>query len=499
MTELLEPVFGALRPLTSPFLALAVTLLLPVLRRMPTRRALVLGLVAMGAMFAGYHALVAYPRASRWLAASESPFAAAYLVIILPALLLPRRGWYRLHLIVPAACVAFLAVGVYDGYRSVPAGEEGFYWLLVRPVWVAVGVASALVLVRGLFSLPTFRKVVRISCALVLLYGGFALRADYQDYQAMRERRAEASDDVMTISETSPVMRTDRRLSFLLSAPCRFSADGGYVQGCNMELLQRLMQIDGTKLAERDPGALAALEMGLGAGAFLVIFAFITARWTCGWLCPLSALGDLFDRGRRLVGAPHLKPAQPVKLAYLFSGAGLAAIGLAMARAVPHLDAEGKFAGCKIPLYPFCKICPGNQVCPVAAGGPGEWPGLPGWEWALGYFRVGVAVVLGVFLVSFMVGRRLWCRLCPMGMLAGLFSRGGATRLRKDATKCNQCGACAEVCPMDIDRVRAEMSDADVSSYDCVLCLQCVASCPRDECLSVEHGGARIASSRYAP
>jgi len=36
-----------------------------------------------------------------------------------------------------------------------------------------------------------------------------------------------------------------------------------------------------------------------------------------------------------------------------------------MAKAFPHLDANGKFAGCKLPIYPLCKLCPGQQVCPV--------------------------------------------------------------------------------------------------------------------------------------
>ena len=84
-----------------------------------------------------------------------------------------------------------------------------------------------------------------------------------------------------------------------------------------------------------------------------------------------------------------------------------------------------------------------------------------------------------------------------MGMIAGLFNRGGMFRLMKDSSKCNHCGVCADVCPMDIDVVRSEMTDRNVSSFDCVLCLKCVEKCPRDGCLSLEHADGRIVESRY--
>jgi ferredoxin len=300
----------------------------------------------------------------------------------------------------------------------------------------------------------------------------------------------------MKIEETVPVLRHRGRKTYLPSAPCRFTADGGYVQGCNMELAQRLMQADWSKAAARDPAALGEIGVLFGALVLFLATSFVLARWFCGWVCPLSAIGGALDWLRRMLRLPHLKPARPVKLAYLFSGAGLAGLTLAMARAYPSLDQDGRFLGCKIPLYPFCKICPSQQVCPVASGGPGAYAGLPTWaEWP--FFRTAVLALLVIFAASFALGRRLWCRFCPMGMISGLFNRGGLVRLRKDAAKCNRCGVCADVCPMDIDLVRSEMREADVSSYDCVLCLECVARCPRDGCLTLEHAGATTAESRF--
>ncbi|MFH1605120.1 MAG: 4Fe-4S binding protein, partial [Pseudomonadota bacterium] len=345
------------------------------------------------------------------------------------------------------------------------------------------------------------RFAVRLACAFVLVYGGFAFRQSYADHQAMLARRPTANEQrgMLNLSETSPVLLNDRRMTYLPSAPCWFTADGGYVQGCNMELYQRVMMVNYKEVAQDDPNpsAVGALSLLGGALALFLIMSFVGARWFCGWLCPLSAIGGVLDWLRRFLRLPHFKPSGAMKRVYVVLGLGLAVLGLLLSAAFPYLDEKGEFAGVKIPQYPFCKICPSERVCPVAAGGPAAYPPLATTEWGFGFFRYASMGMLAVFLLSFAAGRRFWCRLCPMGMTSGLFNRGGMFRLRKDALKCNRCGMCAEVCPMDIDSVRAEMEHADVSSFDCVLCLRCVEICPRDGCLALEHGGVRLTESRF--
>jgi len=501
MNDFLQPILNLAEPLTSALLALLVVLAIAWLRGRPwtarARRGAFVLVVAL--FFAVYYLVRGTAAGARWLAAMNTPFAAVFLTVVLPAMHLPRNKWYRLFLVWPVLLVAIAVVSVVDAYRAVPGNARGFHWILVRPVWLIAGVTATLVLIQPLLRLATFRRVVRGTCLVVLVYGGFALRQSYDDYQAMLARRKDAVQDMMLLSETSPVMQHDDRLAYLPSAPCRFTADGGYVQGCNLEMIQRLMQVNLGAVGRRDPSAIGALSIILGALVVFLVFCFATGRAACGWLCPLSTLGDVLNWFRVRLGLPHYKPAQPVKLAALFSGIGLGSIALAMAKAYPHLDAEGKFAGCKIPLYPFCKICPSQQVCPVAAHGVSAYAGLPTWDWGFGFFRAACMALLAFFALGFIASRRLWCRLCPMGMIAGLFNRGGMFRLAKDAGKCNQCGVCADVCPMDIDMVRSEMTDENVSSFDCVLCLKCVEKCPRDECLSIEHAGAKVAESQYQP
>lgn len=499
VTQAIQPVLELAAPLNNCLLAVLVTVLLLWLRRRfpdVRWRLLAVGLVVSG-FASAYHLMASEPAGARWLAALNSPLFAVYLVIIMPALYLPRGPWRQAFMVFPAAILLLAAFAVRDAYDTVPPDRRGFYWLLIRPAFLIGGVVSLLVLIQPLLSLEWFRRAVRLTCFLLLVYGGFALRQDYSDYQAMLARRPQAQAGIMNLSETWPVLQSDRRMLYLPGAPCRFTADGGYVQGCNLEMFQRFMQLDFAKVRRGDPGTIGTLSVLLGALILFLCLCFLSGRWACGWLCPLSTLGGVLDWFRRRLGLSHLKPAQPLKLTYLFSGLGLAGMGLAMAKAYPHLDAEGKFAGCKIPIYPFCKICPSQQICPVAAHGPDNYPGLPTWEWGFGFFRVATIALLAIFVLSFAMGRRLWCRLCPMGMISGLFNRGGMVRLVKDASKCNRCGVCAEVCPMDIDLVRFEMNNNDVSSFDCVLCLKCVAKCPRDGCLQLEHAGKKVVESRF--
>jgi ferredoxin len=344
--------------------------------------------------------------------------------------------------------------------------------------------------------LRVFRPAVRLTCFLVLIYGGFALRQNPTDYRDMIGRR-KTQAAVMNLSETAPVMRYDDRMVHLPSAPCRFAPDGGYVQGCNMELAQRFLQIDFRRVQRGDPSEVNAMGSILASTLVFLVLAIVLSRAACGWLCPLSSMGELFNFIRRRTGRSPIRPSPRVRNAYLYSGLGLSGLGLAMSALYPYIDANGNFLGCKIPLYPFCKLCPSQQLCPVAGSGPAGYPPLPGLEWAFGLFRYGCLVLLALFVVSTLAGRRLWCRFCPMGMISGVFNRGGLFALRKQPEKCNRCGMCAEVCPMDIRRVRDERSGTHVSSYDCVLCLQCIDACPRDRCLSLEHHGITIVESRY--
>jgi ferredoxin-type protein NapH len=485
-----------MEPLTSPFYLLFLLLLLSVVfKRMSSVARLMASICVFTVFFWGmYHLAIKNPLAAKWLYRLNSPLWLILAILVLPAIFLPRKRWYKYFLLLPAVFVGLSVLEVINQYTQVPA-EAGFVWFPIRPEFLFAGVTGALVILQYLLPLDIFRKVTRITMLLLLIYGGFAFRQSYADYIEMLERRMEPEQDIMLIAETTPVLKEDERLSYLPSAPCRFSADGGYVQGCVMELLQRLMQVNFMKVIHGDPSEVALLAIALAALLSIITLLYIGARWWCGWVCPLSALGDVFDTVRRWLGLPYVKPVQPLKLSYFYSGLSFASFSLLLAKLYPHIDDQGKFLGCKIPVYPFCKICPGQQICPVASQGFAAYPPLPGMEWLFGYFRVTVLLLLVLFLVGFMTVRRLWCYFCPMGMIGGIFNRGGLLALKKDVRKCNGCGVCNEVCPMDIHFVQEEMEKEDVSTFDCVYCLKCVDKCPQDKCLHLEFAGKKIVES----
>jgi ferredoxin-type protein NapH len=499
VTQSLEPILKWCVPLTSPFLVLPAALLVPWLIRRVRNvwvRAIIMAIALAGFVFA-YHALAARPAMAKWFAATNSPVMTVLLFIVVPAMYLQRGRFYRAFLVLPALALLLAASSVFQIYAAVPAGKEGFYWFLIRPAYLICGVVSLLVLLQPILSLKWFRFSVRLACFGVLVYGGFAFRQDYSDYQEMLGRRRTATPGALNLSDTSPVLQHSDRMSYLPAAPCRFTADGGYVQGCVMEMAQRTLQVDPRKVVDGD--APAVKEISVLGGAILAFLAicFIGARWFCGWLCPLSAMGGVLDWCRRVVGLPHLKANTKAKWTLFAIGITLAAAMLLIAALVPYADSEDRIAGVKIPEFPFCKICPSQQVGPVVGGGFSNYSPMPTPDWGGGFFRAACIGLLVFFGLTFLLARHVWCHLCPMGMISGVFNRGGMFRLVKDGVKCNRCGMCAEVCPMDIDTVREEMETTDVSTYDCVLCLRCVDICPRDKCLSVEHGGIQLVESRF--
>jgi ferredoxin-type protein NapH len=54
----------------------------------------------------------------------------------------------------------------------------------------------------------------------------------------------------------------------------------------------------------------------------------------------------------------------------------------------------------------------------------------------------------------------------------------GVIRKRPSGEKCTECGACNEVCPMDIDVMGYISRGRKVHSSECILCSRCTNICP---------------------
>lgn len=485
------------RPLESLLVALATSLALkassrsssPLLRWMVPVWVFLLSVMVHG--FAQTH-----PGWSRWLYRLQHPLVPAFFLLILPALLLHGRPAYRIFLVWPCFLLLGFILHVGTQQQSRPP-DGGFVGAPSAPIPLFLGLVSILILLHPFVPLRAFRTSVRLTALILLLGGGFLFRRSPSDWQHAMARRAQLRNDVVAFSETIPALHDPDRLTYIPSAPCRFSADGGYVQGCPMELLQRLFQFDFRTIVRNARNETGLLAIILGAIASVTIALFLAGRWWCGWICPLATLGDGFDLVRRLLRLPHWKPSPRSQRIAWGAGLSFGSFSLLLAAAIPRLDADGRFLGCKIPLYPFCKICPAQQLCPVATRGLTAYPPLPGREWLGGFFLIVAPLLTLFFLVSFAASRRFFCRFCPMGLLATPFNRGGLFSLRKQPRRCNRCGICREVCPMDISTVASEMKTEDVAQPACLYCLKCVEWCPQNDCLRAEFAGRPIARSQW--
>ena len=210
--------------------------------------------------------------------------------------------------------------------------------------------------------------------------------------------------------------------------------------------------------------------------ASTLLFTVLLGRVMCGFLCPMGLVQDIMDKLRKKTKTKGIAPNEKMYTAFkpikwfmilLFFGIG--------------------FVGGN-----FCNFCPAITVSPILAG-------------------IGVSLYVSGFLMIFiLIGsffkRRLFCNICPLGYLVGLFHKISPFRIKKDCTACTECGACYEACPMGIKTIYTEREKADVTDASCIMCGECIRCCPEDNALSLTCAGKKLYTasrksvmSGYAP
>jgi ferredoxin-type protein NapH len=90
------------------------------------------------------------------------------------------------------------------------------------------------------------------------------------------------------------------------------------------------------------------------------------------------------------------------------------------------------------------------------------------------YYAIGIALAYGL------QDNRAFCKyVCPIPTLQKITSRFALLKITGNAEKCNDCGACNRMCPMDIRISEYVLGKKRVLSTECILCFECVHACAK--------------------
>jgi polyferredoxin len=99
------------------------------------------------------------------------------------------------------------------------------------------------------------------------------------------------------------------------------------------------------------------------------------------------------------------------------------------------------------------------------------------------WFLIGNALyyAIGITLAYTLKDNRAFCKyVCPVSVPLKITSRFSMLKIKGDAAKCNDCGACVKLCPMDIRIPEYIKSGQRVLSTECSLCQTCTTVCAHD-------------------
>lgn len=209
-------------------------------------------------------------------------------------------------------------------------------------------------------------------------------------------------------------------------------------------------------------GAMQAVESTPRYGVSFYLLGFILAvgvlfgRAVCGYLCPFGLIQEL------LYKIPSPKKRIPKPLTYLKY-----ILLLVFVLLLPALLTDEYGIGAPA----FCEyICPAGTLeggLPILLTHPEMWA-------QLGRIFAGKAAILLLTMVGCVVVCRFFCKtMCPLGAVYGLLNKVSFYRVHLNPDGCISCGACRDVCPMDVNPI------AHPDSAECIRCGRCATACPR--------------------
>jgi len=208
-------------------------------------------------------------------------------------------------------------------------------------------------------------------------------------------------------------------------------------------------------VSSRAARAVAHHAQSFSISAFLYVVGFVgligalTGRLICGWVCPFGLLQDLMYK----IPSPKLRIPRWARF-------GKYAALLILAMLIPYITG----------VHWFSRLCPAGALegsVPLKLLPP-KTP-LPPVGWFF-WLKIGILVA---FLLWMVASKRPFCRTaCPLGAMYALLNPVSLYQMHVDGEKCTECGACRDVCPVDIN-----IFD-NANSPECIRCLDCKKECP---------------------
>jgi len=99
---------------------------------------------------------------------------------------------------------------------------------------------------------------------------------------------------------------------------------------------------------------------------------------------------------------------------------------------------------------------------------------------AVAWFILGnlLYYAVGILLAYTLKDNRAFCKyICPVSVPLKITSRFSLIKIGGEAAKCNDCGACVKLCPMDIRVPEYILHKERVLSTECSLCQTCITVC----------------------
>ena len=185
----------------------------------------------------------------------------------------------------------------------------------------------------------------------------------------------------------------------------------------------------------------------------LLASALIGGAFFCGWFCPLGTvqewigrLGRWLFRGKRLQIPPRVEKwlflMRYILLIVGFTGLGVLVFLSFLSR----------------PYQTFTGLIMGQTAYVTVLA----------WSW------------LGLILVSSLIVDRPFCRyFCTEGAKYGALSLARVFSIKRDESKCINCGLCDRACPTQVKI----STRGHVRHPQCINCMECISACPVDGAL----------------